>query len=162
MEQALQKRKPSRAVKKISVRQALKFAEESGYTLIKIKASHAAASLGIYIEQEILKTLAPTVLLSTMEDLKLAIANCHALLALPNDEITVDEKDKILNKQINLIREQIALAKALQEAAVLIGKTAPTPKVLNPSFGPREQVRPVNVNIGIQSSGDISVDGKAS
>lgn len=155
----------SKAVeKKISFKAAQEAAIAAGYDLMDVKAVDAVGELGKYFEQDTIKTLAPAILIRTMQELKKSIEDADKLLELPSTEVDAELRERILRRKINLFGQQIANAKALQEAAVLIGKTAPQPKILNPSFGPREQVfpqKPVTVNIGIQSNGQVKVDGAA-
>ena len=150
--------------KKVSFKAARSAAIAAGYDLMDVKAIDAVGQLGKYFEQDTIKTLAPAILIRTMQELKKGIDDADKLLALPMEEVDVELRERILQRKISLIGQQIANAKALQEAAVLIGKTAPQPKFLNPSFAPREQVvpqKPVTVNIGIQSNGQVKVDGAA-
>lgn len=164
MGKALEKHSTKPVEKKITFARAAQAAEDSGYAVVSLKAAQAAALLGQYIEQDIIKTVAPTILISTMQELKATIQECGRLLGLPKEEIDTNERDRIMKRQIDLIEQQISLAKTIQEAAVLVGKTAPQSQVLNPSFAPREQVvpqSPVQVNIGIRSNGDVKVDGQA-
>lgn len=150
--------------KKVSFKDAQEAAIAAGYDLMDVKAIDAVGELGRYFEQETIKTLAPAILIRTMQDLKKGIEDTDKLLELPSTEVNAELRERILQRKISLIGQQITNAKALQEAAVLIGKTAPQPKILNPSFGPREQVvpqKPVTVNIGIQSNGQVKVDGAA-
>lgn len=149
---------------KISFAKASKAAEEAGYACVSLKAVDSTAILGEYFEQGAIKTLAPAILVRTMEEIKVLITECNRILELPDSELKPESRERFFKRQTDLIDRQLKLAQSLQEAAVLIGKTAPQEKMLNPSFAPREQVvpqRPVQVNIGIQSNGDVKVDGQA-
>lgn len=160
----LQKTNAKSEAKAVTYNQAQKAIADAGFVSIELKEITAAAIFGKYVEQDIIHTVAPSILIRTMQTLKKAIEDNEALLKLSSTELEMELREKIIQRQVQLIAQQINLAEKIQSAAVLVGKTAPQAKTLNPSFGAREQVvpqSPVQVNIGIQSNGDVSVDGAA-
>ena len=153
MSSILKIKKPSQH----TLKWAEKEAAEAGYDVLTVKRTKSFSSLGKYIEQDAIKSLAPAILVHAMHVLKDSIDYCTTALSQKEVELTPAESEKILGRLSNLVAQQISLAEKMQSAAVLAGKTSPKQLALRPSFSPHATVTPVNVNIGIKSDGNIRV-----
>jgi len=149
----------SRPEKKITTEDAIRAMEQIGCAPLPVKNIELTAYLGKFFEQDAIKTLSSAILVRTMEEIRAGIVNCDKMLALDHETLPPEERDSVHKRKIDYINQQLALAKAIQEAAILAGKTVTPQRALTPSFAPGEQVKPVQVNIGIRSEGNVKVDG---
>lgn len=152
-------RKPKTFNRKITIFHALRAAGMAGFDSTDIREINAAGYIGKYFEQEVIKTIASSVMMRTMQQLKDEIERCSRTLALPIEQLSHKEREIIRRQHLQYLEQQISLTREIQKAAALSCKTSlPPPKPVNPSFGAHERVTP-QVNIGIKTdTGNVTID----
>lgn len=132
---------------KVTLSAAVRAAVESGLN-VDVRKMKAASDLGVYLKQDVIHNLGPTILVAAKSEIDLGIKQCDKLLAM--EGLDFETVANVIRARRDYVAQAIELGNSIIKASEIQNALAPDAKQPQRTFSPGEQVVPaamVQLNI---------------